>query len=130
MKGEKKLLRCTQVNSLTPPPDLKSLAVEQLWQEVKTNERLLQYLPDLRPHEKPPRTYFFAVLSTLFPQEYTTMLDRAYQEKEAQRKESHKYTISSEMHDTLTSTKDYFTYVKSAKSQHYLQDNRRFRGWD
>ena len=83
----KRLLKMDELASTSAPPKLREHRIQQVWDEVRANDRLLAYLLDFRPGSLHPRQYFFTILSTLFPVEYRTYLERVVRESRDQHAE-------------------------------------------
>ena len=52
------------------PPKVHGLAIQEVWPDVKNNLELISYLPDVKDGYYPPRDYFYAILATLFADDY------------------------------------------------------------
>lgn len=83
LEGKKILLKSNQLRTTTPPPRLKELQVKKLWVEAKTNADFVRYFSYRAEKSVPDRTYFFSVLSTVYPEHYDRHL-RETQEKRMQ----------------------------------------------
>jgi hypothetical protein len=130
LRGEKLLLRIEDLKLTEPPPRVRGLSVKGLWEEVRTDERLLRYFPDFKQGWVPPRTYFFQVLSSLYPEDYGNFLKRVKEEKLGQQQAQKHIEIDQNILETLGQGEDLFTYLPESKPSNYLHSNRRYRGWD
>ena len=67
LKGEKQLLKKAQV-AFIQVPHYDELSVKRLYPQLHKDPKFLSYFPDKYPKDKgPPRTYFFNVLNTIYP---------------------------------------------------------------
>lgn len=66
LAGEKKLVRLDQVGHVQELPRAKGYLINDLWEASKDLNDLHQYLPDITPSSRVPRTYFLNVGSVDF----------------------------------------------------------------
>ena len=57
------------------------LSVNKLWNQFKTNETVLKYLPEYSGKQYPEHEFFFNILSAIYPKEVENMIEAALQEK-------------------------------------------------
>lgn len=64
----------------------------------------------------PPRDYFFSVLATLFPEEYSTLLDRVPQDRRDNLAAQKRYEMDGEIYRVLNNHEDHFGYLREKRA--------------
>jgi len=85
-------LRLDELDCLYRPPRLQEIPVSSLFQEIKSNPRLMRYFPDT--NRAMDKGYFFSVIASQAPDFYKTILEqirnrRVEAEPEAEKVEIH-----------------------------------------
>lgn len=57
-----------------PPKRIKELTMKKIWPEVKKEEKLLQYLPDIKESKFPLRNVFFLIFATVTTNLYALLM--------------------------------------------------------
>ena len=130
VQGEKKLVPMNQVKAFSSLPHYRSLSVEVVWPQVRNDERLLQYMPDVKAGHNPPRDFFFAVLSAIYPEEFENLLQKTLDDKNTRAKEAKRFIVAEDIAEQLNNQRDYFSFMKPKNSQHYMHHGRKYRSWD
>ena len=95
LNGAKELIRLNQVPTLYVPPKVSELTVKSLMSQLKDDERITKFLPDTnRPQD---RQYFFAVLATILPNFYETVIRNIKDGRRAEIPEEEKIEVTQHM---------------------------------
>ena len=76
LEGKKHLIKLEDVKMTMVPPKVNDLKVIKLWDIFKNDQEFLSFSPYQCVLSAPPRDFFFAILSTVKPNEYQEILNR------------------------------------------------------
>lgn len=130
LRKDKILIKADQVKIGINPPRIREFSVNRLWAQLREDGRVLPYFPDYKAGKFPRRSFFFKILSTVFPDEFSEMIRRSKDVRnDAQRNESSIY-VHPELLDELQAIPDSFEYMEQKNKTSYLNSQRRWKGWN
>lgn len=122
LKGEKKLIRISEISAIYVPPKVSELTVANLMAQIRHEPRIMTYLPDgNRPID---RKFFFAVMATILPNFYGVVLEKIKQNRHKEIAETQKVEICPEMTRLIQENIPYFG--KEKKVGQFLNNGRRW----
>lgn len=102
LSGEKKLLRMDQLRTNWTPPTTPFLTLVDILNDLQEKvPELMDYLPDLRIGQSPPKDYFFRVVNTLVPDFSTQYLEMIEHHREEHQPEDKTLMITNEAYQLL-----------------------------
>lgn len=99
LKGEKRLVKLSNVPTLYIPPKVTDLTVRRLWEQIGEDNRISVYMPET--NRTIDRKYFFQVLSAVLPNFYETIVIEVLNSRRREITEEQKVKIVPEMEQLL-----------------------------
>lgn len=122
LDGSKELIPLNRVPSLYVPPKLSELTVRSLMAQIEGDPRIERFLPNSsRPQD---RQFFFAVLATILPDFYQTVLRNIKDNRKEATPQEEKIQVTPQMSALLQQN---ISYIGSKKKVgQYLSSGRRW----
>ena len=90
-------------------PNFEELSIKKLWSHFRTNQTILKYMPDYAAGQQTEREFFFNILSTIYPKEFSELIQVAYKGRKLNnwKDEDNMIVIKKEMKDKIDAVLNY-----------------------